>query len=251
MQAEARLKANDRKFFNLVTEAVLSNPFLDERVEILKKILPGFKRDLKNGDYRLMSIMPGLSERISRLERKGLGNLQHFKEEEDRLLLKRAFLLQLYLSFIQEFDNLIQNQLSFGQTPAEVPFAKKILSNLSSRGLSEKEGLHYLALFFQLRRAFYFIDHALVGDCPSMRKLRLALWNNIFTFDVNIYDQHLWNRMEDFSTILEGETGTGKGSAAAAIGKSGFIPFDPKKKKFTHNFNETFMTLISRITRRV
>jgi transcriptional regulator with PAS, ATPase and Fis domain len=76
-----------------------------------------------------------------------------------------------------------------------------------------------------------------------MKELRLSLWNSVFTSDVRTYDQHLWNRMEDFSTILLGETGTGKGSAAAAIGRSGFIPFDRKKGRFTENFTEAFIAI--------
>jgi transcriptional regulator with GAF, ATPase, and Fis domain len=49
--------------------------------------------------------------------------------------------------------------------------------------------------------------------------------------------------MEDFSTLLLGETGTGKGSAAAAIGRSGLIPFDGKTRRFTCSFTSTFIAI--------
>ncbi len=124
-----------------------------------------------------------------------------------------------------------------------VPFAQKLIARLRTRGFSEEESVRYFALLYQLHRAFHLISRALVGDSPSMKQLRLALWNNVFTYDVGLYDQHLWNRMEDFSTLLLGETGTGKGSAASAIGCSGFIPFDAEKVQFVHNFMETFITI--------
>ena len=75
-----------------------------------------------------------------------------------------------------------------------------------------------------------------------MKQLRAQLWNNIFTCDINRYTKGLWRRMEDFSTLLLGETGTGKSLAAAAIGRSGYIPFDLKKSCFKDNFATAFVS---------
>jgi transcriptional regulator with GAF, ATPase, and Fis domain len=76
-----------------------------------------------------------------------------------------------------------------------------------------------------------------------MRRMRESLWNNVFTHDMRAYDAGLLNRMEDFSTLLLGETGTGKGNAAAAIGRSEYIPYLPEKRRFAANFAESFIAI--------
>ena len=234
MKSKAALNREDRNFFSLVVKSIYLNPFRDERQEVLFQISPRWYQD--------RTIAPGLNNRIGRLERKGLSKIQHFKEE-DAQLMRHAYLNQEYIRFFPDFEKSVQSQTQRRDTVVNVPFADKLITRLLSRGFSEKESIRYFALFYQIMRAFYFISLALVGDSPSMKHLRLTLWNNVFTYDLGLYDQHLWNRMEDFSTLLLGETGTGKGSAAASIGRSGFIPFDRKKGRFTHNFMETFITI--------
>jgi DNA-binding NtrC family response regulator len=124
-----------------------------------------------------------------------------------------------------------------------VPFADDLIAELVRSGFPEERAIHYFVMFFQLRRAFYFILGSLAGECESMRRLRQALWNNVFTHDMRGYDAALWNRMEDFSTLLLGETGTGKGSAAAAIGRSEFIPYVAAQRRFATNFAESFIAI--------
>jgi len=234
MGKDRSLNAEDRYYFSQIFKTNYMNPFSDERDEMLSELLPHFFQSRKTA--------PTLNERIDRLDRKGKSKIQHFDDTDGRLMFN-AYLLQVYINFLPDFEKLIQDQIQQTASPLPVPFANQLIEKIRSRGFSEKDCYRYLALYYQLYRAYFFISRSLVGDCSSMKQLRYTLWNNVFTFNLDLYDQHLWNRMEDFSTLLLGETGTGKGSAAAAIGRSGFIPFDRKKGQFTDNFMETFIAI--------
>ena len=233
MKRNAVLNTEDRNFFSLVVKSIYMNAFLDERQEILSQIYPRWYQDRTTG--------PALNANIDRVDRKGFTRIQDFNDEDGRLMM-HAYLYQEYVRFAPDFRELIKKQMQ-ETTGLTVPFANQLIANLMKRGFSDDESIRYFALLYQLHRAFYLISHSLVGESPSMKQLRVSLWNNVFTYDVGLYDQHLWNRLEDFSTLLFGETGTGKGSAAAAIGRSGFIPFDVRKRQFTHNFKEIFITI--------
>ena len=83
----------------------------------------------------------------------------------------------------------------------------------------------------------------LIGTSHLMVELRRNLWDSVFTHNVVLYETYLLNKMQDFSTLILGEQGTGKSLAAKIIGKSAFIPFNAKNKKFKENFTKIFISL--------
>ncbi|MEJ2134011.1 MAG: sigma 54-interacting transcriptional regulator [Desulfofustis sp.] len=167
---------------------------------------------------------------------------KHFSGE-DRYLIRHALMHESYYRCFSKFDELILKQIKEDLFDHPVSFAEEILSLMRSRGFSADDSLRYFGLFYQLRRAWYFINHGLLGQSESMQTLRSHLWRSLFTSFPAVYEMVMWDRMEDFSTFLVGETGTGKGTAAKAIGRSGFIPFNEKKQNFSENFKQNLIEI--------
>ena len=190
----------------------------------------------------MTALLPVLAARLERLTERDAGALNRY-EGAERQWLADAWLFHGYHRFVPDLDRLIERELAQPGQPATVSFADEALALLRSWGFSAQEATRYFGLFYQLRRAYTFIDHALIGLSPCMSDLRRALWNNVFGRDMRVYERDLWNRIEDFSTLLLGETGSGKGSAATAIGRSVYIPFDPAAKRFRHSFTDTFIAI--------
>jgi len=241
MGGATRLDPEDQEFFSRLSESMYLNPFSEE-LELLRTLIPNYTSEQFLSEHFLWTVYPLLNQRIEQLEAKGIRQIQQL-HGKDRTLVEDAFKLQAYLRIVPEMDKLVQPQSNHEGSTIDVPFGRQAVDQIKTRGFSEQEGVHFFALFYQLRRAYYFISNSLTGNSPSMKKLRLALWNNVFSYDIRTYDQFLVNRMEDFSTLLLGATGSGKGSAATAIGRSGYIPFDLKKGQFTKNFNDIFIAI--------
>ncbi|HEX4445497.1 MAG TPA: sigma 54-interacting transcriptional regulator [Polyangiaceae bacterium] len=229
--------AADRDFFGSVSEAAFANPFGEERDRIDRRI----SRAPRGADR------PEVIERLLVLVRARLRGLPVAERrrlpEPDRAIVEHAVLFDLFHRYAQPFDALIQEQVAKGERPVHVAFGAEALRALGQGGFDPAQSRRYLAFFYQLRRAFYFIEHALPGASPSMRQLRERLWTNVFTHDGRLYVRALWRRMEDFSTFLLGDTGTGKGTAAAAIGRSGWIPFDETTGAFAESFVGSFLSI--------
>ena len=233
------LNGSDRDFFRLIHRLTFSNPFEKNTSELIRTIAGGEyePRDVLN--LRMRAVIQ------QRLDSSLFSKKLSWKEftGEDQELLRVALLYSAYENCLIEFDDLILDQIEHGEGLCDVPFAGRILALLSERDFSTAQSVQYLSFYYQLRRAWYFIFQGLIGQNPSMEKLRAHLWRSVFTHDAHWYEQFLWNRMEDFSTLLVGETGTGKGTAAAAVGRSGYIPFDKKKNRFAESFMRNFIEI--------
>jgi len=233
------LSDDDRAFFSGVAAAVQANPFGSERVKLDARLAGVSVRTTR--DEVVDRLVALTAKRLARLS---ASDVRRYPSEE-RESLELSVLFELFHRFAAAFDQHIRAQLleERGGKPLRVDFAAAFLGELQRRGFEEEEATRLLALSFQIRRAFYFVGRELVGDSSSMQGLRKSLWNNIFTHDLRLYARSLWRKMEDFSTFLLGETGAGKGTCAAALGRSCFIPFDRKRESFALSFNDAFVTL--------
>jgi len=232
------LDTKEQEFWRLIAEAAFSNPFSEQRLELDLKIAGDFQGESE----RVARLKKAICDRADRLEAKGVAHLRRYSGNE-REVMRIGFLFETFHRFCEQFDQLIVDQTRAGDSSYRVQFASEALGLLARRGFAAEEALRCFGIFYQLRRAYYFIMHGLIGQSPCMRELRRHSWNNVFTQDIRNYDRYLWNRMEDFSTLLLGETGTGKGTAAAAIGRSGFIPFDDRRGCFAESFTRSFVAL--------
>ena len=240
MTAKYQLETHEREFFRLVEQAALANPFTEERIQINRQ-LSGLSENFSELELNEKGVHT-VRERVKHLEDAGRDNFNQYAAEDQRLL-KNAIMFDFFHCFIQQFDRHILEQIEAGAKPIKVTFVDEAFAYLHQKGYTDEEKQRAFAFTFQIWRAYYFIVRNLVGRSAVMKKLRQSLWNNVFTYNIDFYIQYLWNRMEDFSTIITGETGTGKGTAAMAIGRSGYIPFDEKKGRFIESFAQSFVTL--------
>jgi sigma-54 specific flagellar transcriptional regulator A len=236
--SKSQLNDEARAFFAALDRVVYGNPFSEERAAVIQRLLPG------EDTAHLMQDREALARLVE-------PRLQPFDDpatlrrlsDADRRLVESGFLYVCYHHHVPPIDAIIKRQVKHGESAPVDELAGSVIRELVGHGFAEDAAARYFAFFYQLRRAYRFILHSLAGECPSMHRLRRALWDNVLTHDMRGFESGLWNRMEDFSTLLLGETGTGKGAAAAAIGRSQFIPYVPETRRFAANFTDGFIAI--------
>ena len=233
-----RLQPSEREFFAALERVIYVNPFSDERAQVIQRLVPrATSEELALDEEALRRMVE------PRLRPYADANELQRLNTEDRRRVQNAFLYVCYHRHLPQLDELIAREVARHETPPTERVARSVTVELAQCGIDEDAATRYFAFFYQLRRAFHFIVHSLTGESEPMRQLRRALWDNVFTHDMLVYRDNLSNRMEDFSTLLLGETGTGKGEAAAAIGRSGFIPYLRDKRRFAASFTDSFIAI--------
>lgn len=230
-----KLSIEQNDFFKQIASLAFVNPFSELR---------------EQADCQLLNIMINSqsifqrSEKIQNLLFARLQDLGEFKiidySAKNQEILKYSWLFFQFHEFQQSFIEAIEKQRLAGDKPIELDFAKDLILRFQKAGFNDAETEKFIAMFYQLHRGFYFINSSISGNCASIIKLRVHLWNNIFTFNPQWYVDYLCGKMEDFSTLLLGATGTGKSLVAHTIGCSGFIPFDLTSKRFKESFTRSF-----------
>ncbi|MGE0171700.1 MAG: sigma-54-dependent transcriptional regulator [Oligoflexales bacterium] len=213
-------------FLTAVANAAFANPFGEDRARLDNDLV---------GDNRFDEFLKKLSLTLDKA-----GSAKTLSERQ-RKIYETSHLFSVFHTFTTQFDTHVEQQLQNSNECLTLPFGDHLADALRGVLKSESKVNHFVSIFFQLRRAFYFIGRALPGNCPSMQNLRKDLWDVLFTSDPIRYERFLIGRMEDFSLLFVGETGSGKSSAASAVGRSGYISFDAKQKCFVENFNKIFM----------
>jgi len=237
-----KLTENQRAFLDRIGKAAFINPFSGARPEVIRDLVAATERPCEGvGEAELVACID------AELRRMGPGDsAPPFTRVDgaDAERLRIAHLFVVYYQLADPFDQLIEKTLAEpNHEPPVLAFAPAAIEDLMARGFSRERAIRAFTVFFQIRRAARLIRLNLPGPSACMERLRSALWNAIFSKDLLYYESRLWNRMEDFSVLLLGETGTGKGVAAQALGGSGYIPFDPHARRFAQNFPQSFVGL--------
>jgi len=225
----------------------LSNPFLPERMAAERAALGDDYRELQSV-WSSRADVPELTPNVVKIRRRAEGLVAAVRDrlaagatpcaEEVRRYEYVAFYV-LYERFRGDFlrraDAASRGDPSGSWRKMWDAFRRDARELFAPTGMSLPHPLdpaHLFALYFQIRRAFTHIFDHLVGASMVVARLRAAVWQSIFTDDLNRYQRVLFRRMGDLNTLVTGPSGTGKELVARAIGLSRYVPFDVRSAEF-------------------
>ncbi len=233
----AKRLPDELQICRLVRDAAFANPFTEDRDRLDHAIAGIEPHEAGSGSI----VDRAVAQTAAALDSFGATRLDAF-DSEARETIRVALLFVKFHELAPEIDAFIDRQLQ-SERPLKPAFASAYFDGLEKWGVSREEAARDLGFVYQVRRAYRFITTQLEGTSLPMRRLRARLWNNLFTHEPRLYDRHLWRQMDDFSIFFVGETGTGKGTAASALGRSGWIGYDPDRDRFEDAIRDGFVSV--------
>ena len=233
-----RIPSSSRRFCHAVAEFAFCNPFSERWLELHSEIL-GSGWDENDPDLT-NRLVEKAKHQLEQLSAGGAVDYRKFSGG-DAETVRMMLIFIAFNDLRDDLDDHIASRDRIASSVARFKQGVEGMRYLVQSGFSDEEAAWFIAVFYQVRRAYHYITHQLIGHAPCMNELKRRLWNNMFTNDIRQYEICMWDRMEDFSLLLVGETGTGKGSAASVLGRSCFIPYLPEKQKFASGFNDAFI----------
>lgn len=251
-------RGTEREFLVAVSKLAYCNPFLPERIQCEREALgaefreeePVWSMKVNDPDtprtnlIRLTGRLGALIERLRGQLDTGLADNSEIELYEAGVLflLYHRYEERLYAAIVEELDGKVER----GTFDFFAEFARDWqyffhLPTIAAR--LKHDAAHLFACFYQLRRAFHLIFRYIIGSSMVTARLRAAAWQSIFTHDMRRYQETLYKRLGDITTLICGPSGTGKELVARAIGLSRYVPFDVKKKSFPKNFSYAFHPL--------
>ncbi|MEZ5978829.1 MAG: sigma 54-interacting transcriptional regulator [Planctomycetota bacterium] len=247
----------ERRLARLVADIVAANPFLPDRVRLEREALgaayedegavrtrrPG--TDTSANTLALAALAEKLFADVERRAASGGGAPDG--DERDLLGLLGTFVL--YHRFYERFDALARSCAKepgkvavpwYGEFAAE---CERFLHVGGTRLMPDEDAPRLVALFFQIARAFHQVYERIGGRSGAAVRLRAEIWQSIFTHDLLRYRRALQDRMAEVATLITGPSGTGKELVAAAIGRSGHVPFDVATRSFDLASKPLFLPL--------
>ena len=252
-QAMVYQTSADHTLAEAISRLAYCNPFLPERIEFERQALgaafvPGGTLWHATGDpqpppnvFALRERAGALSERLAAQLREGAR-----PSSEDLQLYEDVVVYLLFARYDDDLFGLIDQHAG----TAPVGFYRKFRQDVErllqiprATVVADGDVPHLFATFFQIRRAFHYIFHNIIGNSPPIVRLRATVWQSIFTRDMRRYRRSLYRRMSDVATLISGPSGTGKELVAQAIGLARYIPFDAEKQAFVESFAGSFYAL--------
>jgi len=231
------------------------NPLLPERIAFEEQALgSAFEKttEVWHAEADLRGLNPNLPKLAAAAEELApvlRGRLAEGAEASERELVQYEGLVRylLFSRYEDDFHALILDGEAGKSTTRKVAaFARHerdvewLLKIPGVRFPFEVDAAHLFAWGFQIRRAWRHTFRQIHGGAMAAARLRAAVWQSVFTHDVQRYRRILYDRMGDVPTLIIGESGTGKELAARAIGLSRYVPFDARAGAFGEDYTELF-----------